>query len=486
MACGKVYLVGAGPGDPELMTIKAKRLLGEADVVLFDRLLDTRMLDGVKAEKIDVGKNAGRHKLTQDGINRLLIEKAQAGNVVVRLKGGDPYLFGRGGEEALALLEKGIPFEVVPGVTSSIAAPGLAGIPVTHRGVASSLTIVTGHEEPGKDTPLDWKAIAALGGTLVVLMGVSRLEQNAAALIEAGKSPETPAAMVEKGGWRQQRMISSTLAGIAEKARENKIESPAILVVGDVVRLAEKLGKRRIAILRPEGQQKESAALAEQYGFSPVEAPAIAIAKKPIAEDILERLARVQCVAFTSANGVNMALENTAIHAALADKTIVAIGPKTKQALLKLGLSSEVPEEYSSMGLERMLKGKCESILFLRSAQGSRYLSEGLKAAGIYVDDIALYETVPSGDPRLDELIMMARSIDIFAFTSSSTARYLVERARALGQDKELLLALAAGTVAAIGLPTAEELSRLGIKVDVMPEKFTFEAMLSVLKETTS
>jgi len=170
----------------------------------------------------------------------------------------------------------------------------------------------------------------------------------------------------------------------------------------------------------------------------------------------------------------------------LADKTIFAIGPKTKQALLKLGLSSEVPEEYSSMGLERMLKGKCESILFLRSAQGSRYLSEGLKAAGIYVDDIALYETVPSGDPRLDELIMMARSIDIFAFTSSSTARYLVERARALGQDKELLLALAAGTVAAIGLPTAEELSRLGIKVDVMPEKFTFEAMLSVLKETTS
>jgi uroporphyrinogen III methyltransferase/synthase len=484
LACGKVYLVGAGPGDPELMTIKAKRLLGEADVVLFDRLLDIRMLDGIRAEKIDVGKNAGRHKLTQDGINSLLIEKAQAGNIVVRLKGGDPYLFGRGGEEALALLEKGIPFEVVPGVTSSIAAPGLAGIPVTHRGVASSLTIVTGHEEPGKDTPLDWKAIAALGGTLVVLMGVSRLDKNAAALIEAGKPPETPAAMVEKGGWKQQRMISSTLADIAEKARENKIESPAILVVGDVVLLAKKLGKKKIAILRPDGQQKDSAALAEQYGFSPVEAPAIAISKRPLPSDILERLARVQCVAFTSANGVNMALENASVREALADKMIVAIGPKTRQALLELGLSAEVPDEYSSAGLESMLKGKCSSILFLRSAQGSRYLSEGLKANSIYVDDIALYETVPSGDPRLDELIMMARSIDIFAFTSSSTARYLVERARDLGQEKELLGALRAGTVAAIGLPTAEELSRLGIKVDVMPEKFTFEAMLSVLKET--
>ncbi|MEI8003279.1 MAG: uroporphyrinogen-III C-methyltransferase, partial [Methanothrix sp.] len=168
MARGKVYLVGAGPGDPELMTLKAKRLLGVADVVLFDRLLDPRMLEGVKAELIDVGKNAGRHKLTQEGINQLLIEKAEKGAVVVRLKGGDPYLFGRGGEEALALQEKGIPFEVVPGVTSSIAAPELAGIPVTHRGVASSLIIVTGHEEPGKETPLDWAAIAAMGGTLVV------------------------------------------------------------------------------------------------------------------------------------------------------------------------------------------------------------------------------------------------------------------------------------------------------------------------------
>ncbi|HNX08604.1 MAG TPA: uroporphyrinogen-III C-methyltransferase [Methanothrix sp.] len=482
---GMVYLVGAGPGDPELMTIKSRRLLSEADVVLFDRLLDPKMLDGIRAVKIDVGKNAGRHKLTQDGINQLLIEKAETGAVVVRLKGGDPYLFGRGGEEALALQERGIPFEVVPGVTSSIAAPELAGIPVTHRGVASSVTIVTGHEEPGKEAPLDWNAIAALGGTLVVLMGVSRLEKNVASLIKAGKSRDTPAAMVEKGGWKDQRMISGTLENIASLAQEKKIESPAILVVGDVVRLAEKLGKKRIAILRPAAQQKEAAAEALQYGFSPVMAPAIALSEKPLPIDLAERLGKVECVAFTSANGVRMALSSSDVLNSLKEKKIVAIGPKTMQALKELGLEAEVPEEYSSAGLERLLKGKCNGILFLRSAQGSRFLSDGLKAAGIYVDDIALYETVPSGDSRLDELIEMAKSVDIFAFTSSSTARFLVQRAKTLGLEKELYQAFADGTVAAIGLPTAEELSRLGVRVDVMPEKFTFEAMLAALKEKT-
>ncbi|MFZ3092845.1 MAG: uroporphyrinogen-III C-methyltransferase, partial [Methanothrix sp.] len=258
MAIGKVYLVGAGPGDPELLTIKGRKRLMEANVVLFDRLLDSRMLDGVTGELIDVGKNAGRHKLKQEEINQLLVEKAKEGKIVVRLKGGDPYLFGRGGEEAIACRDWGIPFEVVPGVTSAIAAPELAGIPVTHRKVASALTIVTGHEEPGKDSPLDWRAMAELDGTLVVLMGVSRLEENTRRLIEAGKSPQTPAAMVEKGGWPDQRLISGTLGDIAKRAKEENVQSPAILVVGDVVRLAEVLAPERIAILRPAGQQGES------------------------------------------------------------------------------------------------------------------------------------------------------------------------------------------------------------------------------------
>jgi len=481
---GKVYLVGAGPGDPELMTIKAKRLLLEADVVLFDRLLDPKMLDGVKAELIDVGKNAGNHKLSQDGINKLLIQKAKEGNVVVRLKGGDPYLFGRGGEEALALLDQGIPVEVVPGVTSAIAAPELAGIPVTHRGVTASLTIVTGHEEPGKDSPLDWNAIARLDGTVVVLMGVSRLERNVAALIGGGRPSGTPAAIVEKGGWPEQRMISGTLADIADRARKAKIESPAILVVGNVVRLADKLARKKIAILRPASQQAESAKLAEEYGFSPVPAPAISLAEKPLPSDILERIKAAECVAFTSANGVRMALKNEAVLAGLAKKVIVAIGPKTKKALDGCGLSSQVPEEYSSAGLEKMLKGKCGHILFLRSAQGSQYLSEGLRAAGLIVDDIPLYEVVPSGDIRLDDLIRRARSVDIFAFTSSSTARNLLARSSEMGLEAEIREALESGTVAAIGKPTAEELARLGVRVSVMPERFTFEAMLQALNET--
>lgn len=482
MARGKVYLVGAGPGDPELMTLKAKRLVSEADVILYDRLLDPKMLDGVKAELIDVGKTAGRHKLSQDGINRLLIEKAEAGNVVVRLKGGDPYLFGRGGEEALALLERGIHVEVVPGVTSAIAAPELAGIPVTHRGVASSLTIVTGHEEPGKNGPLDWNAIARLGGTLVVLMGVSRLEKNIAALIGGGRSSQTPAAIVEKGGWPDQRTISGTLANIAELARMAKIKPPAILVVGDVVGLSRKLAKKKIAILRPAAQQEESRKLAEAYGFLPILAPSIALVERPLPPDLLERIRAAECVAFTSANGAALALKNEAVRSSLAEKMIVAIGPKTSQALISYGLRPQVPEEYSSEGLMRMLSGKCKHILFLRSAQGSQYLSEGLRSSGLLVDDIPLYEVVASHDPRLDELIKMARSVDIFAFTSSSTARNLLERARELGLEKELREALDCATVAAIGKPTAKELERLGLKVNIMPRVFTFEAMLQALK----
>jgi uroporphyrinogen III methyltransferase/synthase len=481
LAIGKVYLVGAGPGDPELLTIKGRKRLMEANVVLFDRLLDSRMLDGVKGELIDVGKNAGRHKLKQEEINQLLVEKAKEGKIVVRLKGGDPYLFGRGGEEAIACRDWGIPFEVVPGVTSAIAAPELAGIPVTHRKVASALTIVTGHEEPGKDSPLDWRAMAGLDGTLVVLMGVSRLEENTNRLIEAGKSPQTPAAMVEKGGWPDQRLISGTLGDIAERAKEENVQSPAILVVGDVVRLAEVLAPERIAILRPAGQQEESVELAERYGFIPVSAPAIALEKNPLPEDLNERIAAAECVAFTSANGVHIALEDMAISGALAEKKIVSIGPKTKQALSEYDIPSEMPESYSSEGLERMLKGRYKSILFLRSAQGSQYLSDGLREAGILVDDIPLYGVVNSSDPRLDRLIERAGEVDIFAFTSSSTARNLILRAKEMGREEQLRRALKKATVAAIGKPTAEELSRLGVAVDVIPESFTFEAMLAAL-----
>jgi uroporphyrinogen III methyltransferase/synthase len=485
LARGKVYLVGAGPGDPELMTLKAKRLLSNADVVLFDRLLSPDILKDLKeAELIDVGKAAGDHKLTQEEINQLLISKAGEGRVVVRLKGGDPYMFGRGGEEALALLEQGIPFEVVPGVTSAIAAPELAGIPVTHRGVTSALTIVTGHEEPGKDGPLDWDILAKLNGTLVILMGVSRLEKNVDALISGGKPAQTPAAIVEKGGWPEQRMISGTLENIAALAKEAQIEPPAILVVGDVVNLAKKLGRKKIAIFRPKSQLQESADLAREYGFQPVCAPAITLEKRPMPDDLEMRLDRAKYIVFTSANGVEMALQNETIRSALKDKIVFSIGPKTKIALEKHSISSEVPDEYSSEGLEKLLSNRCENILFLRSAQGSQYLSDDLRKAGLMIDDIPLYDVTGSDDPQLDHLIGQAASIDIFAFTSSSTARYLLKRAAELGLERQLRDAMARARIAVIGKPTAAELERLGIRVDVMPEQFTFEALLQAVQRT--
>jgi uroporphyrinogen III methyltransferase / synthase len=485
LARGKVYLIGAGPGDPELMTLKAKRLLLEAEVVLFDRLLSPDMLKGLEnAELIDVGKTAGNHKLTQEEINRLLISKAEEGKVVVRLKGGDPYLFGRGGEEALALLERGISVDVVPGVTSAIAAPELAGIPVTHRGIASAFTIVTGHEEPGKDSPLDWSILAKLNGTLVILMGVSRLEKNVSALVSGGKSPQTPAAIVEKGGWPQQRMISGTLENITAKARDAKIEPPAILVVGDVVKLAEQLAPQKIAIFRPDAQLQESAKLALKHGFLPVCAPSISLQKRPVSADIVLLMNRAKCVVFTSANGVEIALQNDIIRSGLTDKMVVSIGPKTRRALEKHGIYSEVPEEYSSQGLKKLLENRCKNILFLRSAQGSQYLSDELKNAGLKVDDVALYDVTGSADPRLDLLIGNASTIDVFAFTSSSTARCLLKRAKELGLEIPLREAMARAKVAVIGKPTAAELKRLGIRVDVMPEQFTFEALLQAIKRT--
>lgn len=482
MARGKVYLVGAGPGDPELITLKARRLLSEAEVVLYDRLLNPQMLEGLKAELIDVGKCAGHHKLTQEGINQLLIEKAEEGKTVVRLKGGDPYVFGRGGEEALALLDRGIAVEVVPGVTSAIAAPGLAGIPVTHRGVTSALTIVTGHEEPGKDSPLDWGAIAHLGGTLVVLMGLSRLEKNVGALLEGGRSAKTPAAIVEKGGWEGQRLVRGTLGDIVARAREAEVESPAILVVGEVVNLSQRLARKRIAILRPDAQLQESGKLAEDYGFLPVPAPAISLRELRLPSDLAARLDNAKFVVFTSANGVRMALQKEEVRNHLKDKTIVAIGPKTGQALKKSGRPYLMPEEYSSEGLKKLLQSRTGKVVFLRSALGARYLADDLRAAGLEVEDIALYDVVPSDDPRLDDLIRKAGGIDVFAFTSSSTARYLIARAKELGSEEALRKALSFAVVAAIGKPTAQELERLGVRVDVMPETFTFQAMLEELR----
>ncbi len=481
---GKVYLVGAGPGDPELVTLRAKRLIEEADVVLFDRLLSPEILDWIceDAEKIDVGKLPGRHKLSQEEINALLVKKGLEGKMVVRLKGGDPYVFGRGGEEGLALAEAKIPFEEVPGVTSAISVPAGAGIPVTHRGVTTAFTVVTGHEEPGKDENLDWEALAKVGGTLVVLMGVSRLSENASALLRGGRTPDTPAALIERGWSPEERLVVGTLGDIVERAEEADVQSPAILVVGDVVSLSEKLRPTTIAILRPDNRGDESEKIALDLWFRPILAPSIAFRELTLPTDLLGRIERADCVVFTSATGAEIALRDAELADLLKRSVLATIGPRTKEALEERNLSvAVVPESFSSKGLALALAPKFKRVLLLRSAKGSAELVEILEEAGVEVDEVHLYDIAPSLDPRLDWLILRGRP-DVFAFTSGSTAKNLIERAKELDAEDDLRERLARAKVAAIGPPTKAELERLGVRVDYVPERYTFEAMLEEIR----
>lgn len=247
---GKVYLVGSGPGDPELLTLKARRLIDSADVVVYDQLPGKIILDSIPTgtEKIDAGKYAGDHTLKQDEINTVIIEKAKEGKNVVRLKGGDPYMFGRGGEEAQELVEAGIEFEIVPGITSAIAVPAYAGIPVTHRDHASMVTFITGHEDPTKDeSALDWETLAKFDGTIVIFMGVRMLERNVSELIKNGKDPQTPVALIERGTRPDQRVTVGVLENIASIAKERKVKAPAITVIGNVVKLHDELGEQILA-----------------------------------------------------------------------------------------------------------------------------------------------------------------------------------------------------------------------------------------------
>lgn len=244
---GKVYLVGSGPGDPELLTVKARRLIDTAEVIIYDQLPGKAILDSMpeSAEKIDAGKFAGDHRLSQWEINELIVEKAKEGNMVVRLKGGDPYMFGRGGEEAEVLVKEGIEFEIVPGITSALSATAYAGIPVTHRDYASMVTFITGHEDPTKEeSALDWETLAKFDGTLVIFMGVKMLERNANELMKYGKDPKTPVALVERGTRPDQRVTVGTLETIAEIAKERGVKAPALTIVGDVVKLHDILGSQ--------------------------------------------------------------------------------------------------------------------------------------------------------------------------------------------------------------------------------------------------
>ena len=434
-----VYLVGAGPGDPGLLTARALELIARADVIVYDRLIPASALDGARADAqlIYAGKQGGGSSIPQSEIERLLIDHGAAGRAVVRLKGGDPFLFGRGGEEAETLRAHGIDYEVVPGVTAGVAASAYAGIPVTHRDAASAVAFITGHEDPDKpQSALDWRALAAFPGTLVVYMGVKQLPRIAERLLEHGRRADEPAAVVQSGTLPDQRVVSATLATIGQAAAAAGVRAPAITVLGDVAALRDRLAwfERRplsgltIAVTRARAQASGLAARLQELGARVLEAPAIRIAPLDVTLPALEKY---DLVCLTSPNGVRLLFER--LHRAgadarsLAGARIAAIGPGTARALADHGVIADVvPERFVAEGLVEALAGvPVTRALVARAANARDVLPEALRQRGAEVDVVALYETVAETLTEAERQAVAAA--DYITFTSSSTVEFFLQ-----------------------------------------------------------
>jgi uroporphyrinogen III methyltransferase / synthase len=467
---GRVHLVGAGPGDPGLLTVRALELIARADTILYDRLIPAQALEGARAdaELLFVGKQGGGESVAQEQTQALMIERARAGGEVVRLKGGDPFVFGRGGEEALALRAAGIEFSVVPGVTAGVAAAAYAGIPVTHRGLSTGVALVTGHtredtsdrtgrtsagEEHGSrradedgsgehSAELDWAALAAFPGTLVFYMGVRQLPHIAERLILAGRSPSQPVALVERGTLPDQRTVSGTLATIADVAEHEQVKAPAITIVGAVAELAEDLqwlparplAGRTVAVTRARPQASGLARRLAALGASVIEAPTIRTrtldgpALDPTPYDL---------ICLTSANGVERLFERLAAGGrdarSLARARVVAIGPGTARALAEHEIIADVvPERFVAESLVEALSDFEAKHALVATASGARaVLPDALRARGAQVDVLALYETV--AEPLSERALEQAQTAHYITFTSSSSVRYFLDAPRARG-----------------------------------------------------
>jgi uroporphyrinogen III methyltransferase/synthase len=502
-APGKVFLVGAGPGDPGLITVTGLERIREADVIVYDRLVSARLLEHarVDAELIYVGKLPDADDgHDQDSINRTLIEQARQGRNVVRLKGGDPFVFGRGGEEAEALRDAGIPFEVVPGITSAIAVPAYAGIPVTHRGVASSFAVVTGHEDPAKEeTAIDWAHLATAVDTLVFLMGVKNLPDIVARLTEHGRSPQTPVAVIQWGTRPEQRTVTGTLADIAGVVEAAGLRPPAITVVGEVVRLRETISwfedrplfGKRVLITRTRRQAGNLARLLADEGAIPVELPSIEIEPIEDREAVDAAIETLQAggyawAAFTSANAVELFFEQLAERGldarAFSGARIAAIGPATAQSLAVRGLRADaVPDEYVAEAVVEALRGQIapgDRVLLPRAESARAELVRGLEAMGAAVDEIPIYRAAVPSEASPEVLAeLRAGRIDVVTFTSSSTVRNLLAM---LGDPSALERPL----IACIGPITAQTALELGLRVDVVAEEYTVEGLVAALKTT--
>lgn len=498
---GIVYLVGAGPGDPGLLTLKGKECLEQADVVLYDYLANPALLRHAPAhaEHIYVGRRGRGQYQEQAEINRLLIERAKSGQVVVRLKGGDPFVFGRGGEEAEAVAAAGVPFEIVSGVTAAVAVPAYAGIPVTHRTLASTVTIVTGHEDPSKGTTvIDWPKLASTSGTLVFMMGMKTLPMIVARLLEDGRPSETPVAAVRWGTRADQRTIIGTLRDIVVKTEQARLEPPTVIVVGEVVKLREQLNwfekrplfGKRIVLTRAREQAREFSQLLAAYGAETIEAPTIHIVP-PVSwkgiDQAMVSLADYSWVIFTSVNGVTPFMERLRLARkdvrALAHLQVCAIGPRTAEELGRYGLTPDVvPTEYQAEGMLAALgaydiRGK--KVLIPRAEVAREILPEQLREKGATVDVVPAYRTIaPAADlSRLREHIESG-AIDAVTFTSSSTVRNFVEMIGGVEQARRLGTKT---TVACIGPITAQTAEESGLPVTIIPAENTVPALAQAI-----
>ena len=500
-SAGLVALVGAGPGDPGLITVKALEYIKRADAIVYDRLVNPVLLEHTSesCELIYVGKTPKRHTRTQDEINDILITEARKGKLVVRLKGGDPFLFGRGGEEAEALAAEGLPFEVVPGVTSAIAAPAYAGIPVTHREVASSVAVVTGHEDPEKTrSSVDWAALANGPDTLVVLMGLGNLPAITRSLIDAGKPPDTPAALVQDATTLDQKSLWGTLENIARKANDAGLRPPAVAIFGDVARLSEKipwydtrpLSNRRVLVTRARKQASALSFRLAALGAEVIELPAIEITQSPEQRNALENaVVRVQCydwAIFTSVNGVNLFFDHWQALGkttrSLKDLEIAAIGPETAKAVGNYGFSvSIIAAAYTAEGLLDSLSSvdlQGKKVMLAR-AEGSRpELPVGLNEMGATVDEFRIYRASgPQSKPEKAIQRLRTGEVDIATFASSSTVRNLVDMLE--GNVEPLKDA----RVACIGPVTAATAQELGLNVAIVAREHTIPGLIDAILE---
>jgi len=499
---GKVYLVGSGPGDPGLITVKGLECIERADVLIYDFLASPIFLKHApeNAEIIYVGKKGGDHTLSQEKINSLIVEKAKNGLTVTRLKGGDPFIFGRGGEEAEVLINAEIPFEIVPGVTSAIAAPAYAGIPLTHRKFTSTLAFVTGHEDPLKEeSSIDWTALARGIGTIVFLMGVKNLPYITNRLISHGMDPDTPVALIRWGTTPRQTTVTGKLDTISERAKNAGFKPPAVIVVGHVVKLRERmkwfenrpLMGRSIVVTRAREQASELVKRLSDLGAECLECPTIKVAPpddlKPL-DKAIENLSTYDWLIFTSVNGVNFFFNRLFVNnkdvRALSNVHTAVIGPATAKRLFDFGLQSDiVPESYRAESIIKAFAGKDingKKMLLPRAKEARPILPLELTRMGAVVDEVTAYCTRAVQD-NVDLMLtrLKEKTIDLITFTSSST----VKNFHALLPPEDLESLMQGVTVASIGPITGDTARDLGFDVHIIAESFTIPGLCQAIKQ---